>query len=366
MLMFTQVVSAQVARRTENSVPRGTRAESATPAVPAMSVRAQAFYENTNMTPVESQWSRTIYRELDLTKGPNASLFFPEDPIDGQTNLFRLILNLISENHINAYEYLDDREIFTEKFELNTKDMLDKFYIVYEEKPGKGARSASQYVIDENDVPAGEVMSYYIKEKWEFDQRSAQLVSSVEAICPILHRTGDFGGDVTKYPMFWIKYENIRPYLSQHLIMSDGVNNTKRFTFEDFFVLRQYDGDIYKTMNLQNKSLMQLYPNEDSLQLARTRIEAELKGFEESLWIPTPSMIEAKATAKKKQTLVATSVTPDSIPVNIIVEEPVIERSTRRTNPRVVKTKEEKAAEKAEKSSSRAVAAPARSVRRTR
>ena len=209
-------------------------------------------------------------------------------------------------------------------------------------------------------------MSYSIKEKWEFDQRSSQLVSSVEAICPILHRTGDFGGDVTKYPMFWIKYENIRPYLSQHLIMSDGVNNTKRFTFEDFFVLRQYDGDIYKTMNLQNKSLMQLYPNEDSLQLARTRIEAELKGFEESLWIPTPSMIEAKATAKKKQTLVATSVTPDSIPVNIIVEEPVIERSTRRTNPRVVKTKEEKAAEKAEKSSSRAVAAPARSVRRTR
>ena len=73
LLMFTQVVSAQVARRTENSVPRGTRAESATPAVPAMSVRAQAFYENTNMTPVESQWSRTIYRELDLTKGPNAS-----------------------------------------------------------------------------------------------------------------------------------------------------------------------------------------------------------------------------------------------------------------------------------------------------
>ena len=276
-LIFSLPMISQVRKSTPDKKPQNQSTN--------LTVRAKSFIENSNDAQSNNQWSRIIYSELDLNNGPNASLYFPEEPLDGYTNLFRLVINLLSEGKIKAYEYLDGREIFSEKYELNVKDMLDKFYIVYEEQAAKGRGSAS-YTIDETDVPCNEVLSYFIKERWTFDQIGSKMSTKIDAICPLLHRSGDFGSETTKYPMFWIKYDDLKPYLLQHLIMSDGINNTMRHNFDDFFVMRKYKGDIYKTMNLQNKTLMQLYPDADSLKIAREKIENELKSFESSLWVP--------------------------------------------------------------------------------
>ena len=366
LLLLAPALSAQVQRRSTANTQGNARSESA---VSTMSVRARSFYEATGQSAIEeSQWSKVIYRELDLMKGANASLFFPEEPMEGQPNLFRLMVNLLADNQITAYEYLDGREIFNQKYELNVKDMFDKFHFVYEEKPGRAGKQNQQFILDENDVPSGEVLSYYIKERWYFDQRTSQFTHTIDAICPILHRTGDFGGEA-KYPMFWLKYDDIRPYLSQFLIMSEGINNTLRYTFEDFFVLRQYEGDIYKTMNLQNKSLMQIHQDPESLKMAQEQIESELKQFEESLWVPTPQQVAARKQAE------ASLAAGDStgIAVNVVYLETQSEKKEKsvrtQTNPREVKSKEEKEAEKAAKAAAKASsssAAPARSVRRTR
>lgn len=348
-LLLASVAPAQVKRVQENK----------TQTQPTdMSVRAKSFIESSAPEAADAQWSRVIYRELDLTNGPNASLYFPEEPMEGQTNLFRLIVNLMAEGKVSGYEYLDGREIFTEKYELNVKDMLDKFHILYEEKAARG-KTAAHYLIDESDVPCNEVQSYYIKEKWVFDQRGSMFFATIEAICPILHRSGDFGGEVTKYPMFWLPYEKIRPYLTQHQIMSEGLNNTPRYTFDDFFVMRQYQGKIYKTLNLRNRSLMQMYPNADSLKMAQEKIEKDLVDFRRSLWVPTPE--EAEAKAKK------VSADPEAA-VNAQEEETVVEkqpRTTVRSNPRSKSSKSEAAPARSVKRSSEGNA-PVRSVRRTR
>lgn len=354
-LLLASVASAQVRRVQENKKPSQST---------DMSVRAKSFIESSSVDASHAQWSRVIYRELNLTKGPNASLYFPEEPMIGQTNLFRLMINLMAEGKIPAYEYLDGREIFTERYILNMKDMLDKFHILYEEKAAKG-KSVAQYLIDENDVPCNEVQSYYIKERWVFDQRGSMFFSQIEAICPILHRTGDFGGDVTKYPMFWIPYEKIRPYLTQHQIMSEGMNNTLRYTFDDFFVLRQYEGSIYKTMNLRNQSLMQLYPNADSLKVAQDKIEKELADFQDALWVAAP---EETPVAKGSKSEAKNDV------IEVEMEETVVEKGTDkeiqrtrtsvRSNPRAKSTETKK--EKSTTRRSSADSAPIRSVRRTR
>ncbi|MEG1587246.1 MAG: gliding motility protein GldN [Bacteroidales bacterium] len=325
-----------------------------------MSVRAKSFIESSKQEASNAQWSRVIYRELDLKKGSNASLYFPEEPMEGQTNLFRLVINLMAEGKLQGYEYLDGREIFTEKYELNVKDLFDKFHILYEEKAGRG-KTAAQYLVDESDIPCNEVLSYYIKEKWVFDQRGSMFFSTIEAICPILHRPGDFGGEVTRYPMFWLPYEKVRPYLTQHQVMSEGLNNTPRYTFDDFFVMRQYDGTIYKTLNLRNQSLMQMYPNPDSLKIAQDKIERDLEAFRESLWVPTPEELAAKAA---KETDVKDPKEAKAVAVSgeeTVVEKPV--RSSVRSNPRA-KSKSESSSTR---SSSRSEnSAPVRSVRRTR
>ncbi len=318
-----------------------------------LSIRAREFLEATQPDKGKDSWTRVVYRELDFAKGGNASLFYPEDPIPGETNLFRIIMSELLDGNIKAYEYLDGREIFTEEYESNIKDILDRYYIPYQEKRSPLGRMS--FEVDPSDIPNNEVLSYYVIEKWVFDKTSSTFYSMIEAICPILYRSGDFGGENVKYPMFWIEYSSLRPALTQHLIMSDGLNNAMRYNFDDFFVLRQYDGEIYKVRNLRNLSLMQQYPNPDSLNVARERIEKELKSFDQSLWVakwanPEVASEDAKKVSAKAET-------------TEVKEE---KASTRRevANPREQTTQRTESSSRSESRNSER--APVRSVRRTR
>ncbi len=255
------------------------------PIVDGNSQRQQSFAEYQRKEDGFMPWQHVVYRELDMENPVNASLYYPEEPMDGLTNLFRVILDGICTGRLKGYEYLDGREIFDEKYVVNPRDILDKFQILYQEKPAVGQNSKPTFVVEEMDVPCNEVLSYFIKERWEFNQKTSKYGPRILAICPVLHRSGDFGGDLVKYPMFWLNYEDLRPLLRDHLIMSDGMNNTPRFTMEEFFTLEQYKGDIYKVQNTRGLSLMQQYPDPDTLKMMRAKIEAELRGFGDSIWV---------------------------------------------------------------------------------
>ncbi|MEG1573751.1 MAG: gliding motility protein GldN [Bacteroidales bacterium] len=250
----------------------------------SLSVRAQSLYDKEETSPADMPWMRVIYRSLDLKKAKNLPLYFPEESTEDQENLFRLIIRLLAENKIAAYEYLDGREIFTDQYKMKVKEMLDKFHVLYKENDGTGSKE-SKFIIDPSDVPANEVLTYYLREKWMFDQRNSEVTCEIEAICPILSREGDFGGEAVKYPMFWIKYTDLRPYIAQQYILTSNENNVKNYTLDDYFKMRMYDGEIYKTMNLRNMSLMQLYPETAAQDSARTAIENQLKSFKNNLWV---------------------------------------------------------------------------------
>ena len=264
----------------------------------SLSVRAQNLYEKEALSPADIPWNRIIYRSLDLKKEKNLPLYYPEESTEEQENLFRLIMKLLAEGQIVVYEYLDGREIFNEKYQANVKETLDRFHIIYEESTSQTGRKV-KYTIDPSDVPANEVLSYYIKEKWVFDQRNSGVKCEIEAICPILHRTDDFGGEAIKYPMFWVKYSDIRPYMAQQYILTSSENNVRNYTFDDFFKLRMFEGEIYKTMNLRNMSLMQLSPEQAAQDSARQEIEKQLKSFEKNLWVKNPEEIEQEKAAKE-------------------------------------------------------------------
>lgn len=269
------------------------------------SVRLQAFNEYQRKDQSAKPWQHVVYRELDLKLEKNASLYYPTEPQDGLTNLFRVILEGLCTGKLKGYEYLDGREIFEQKYEIKVGEILDKFQILYQERPAVGQNGRPTYIVDEMDVPSNEVLSYFVKERWEFNQKTSSYGPTILALCPVLHRAGDFGGDDVHYPMFWINYEDLRPLLRTQLIMSDGMNNAPRFTMEEFFTLQQYQGDIYKVQNVRGLSLAQQYPNPDTLKIARAKIEAQLRGFGDSIWVhePTAEEIETanaeKAAARK-------------------------------------------------------------------
>jgi len=331
---------------------------------PQVTERMQSFYSDTDnsLSEADRQWMRVIYRSLDLDKDKNAALYFPEEPIEGQENLFRIIMRLLADNTIPAYEYLDGREIFTDQYRIKTRDVLDKFYIPYTEAKGSSEKNP-RFTIDPSDVPTNEVLSYYLVERWEYDTRHNRLRPVVEAICPVLHRSGDFGGDALKYPMFWVKFSDLRPYLAAQSIFVDDDNNLPTCTYDDFFTLTMYDGDIYKTRNLKNKSMVQQYPDSVDLKRAQDSIQSRLDNFEKKLWVPSREEVIAAREAAE-----AAEAAADSTNVDKATEKTSNTRATRRSAKRSAKAdkpKEKKVKEhkpKEIKSSSSAT----RSVRRRR
>lgn len=278
---FAQVESGSgVRRRSESERNKKGNAQEQ----PGVTDRMAGFYETKSAHEADLEYMRQIYRLIDLEKPANTPLYFPEDVIDGQENLFRLMFRLVTEGKLPAYEYLDGREVFTDKYKINVGEMLDRFDIYY--TTGNAGGKNPQYVIDESDVPTSQVNSYYIIEKWEFDRRSNQMKTRVEAICPVLTRSGDFGGEA-RYPMFWIKMDALRPYLSQQYIFLDNDNNLARYSLDDYFNLGMYDGEIYKTQNLKNLSMVQMYPDEDDLKRAQDSIDNRLRSYGKEVWVPT-------------------------------------------------------------------------------
>lgn len=279
--------------------------------------RMQSFYETKAPHDADLSYMRQIYRQLDLTKAKNAPLYYPEDVIDGQENMFRIILKQVVYGRVPAYEYLDGREVFTDKYKINVGDMLDRFGIYYQK--GKGSTEKHpKFVIEEADVPTGQVMTYYIMEKWEFDKRSNRMRTRVEAICPVLNRTGDFGGEA-KYPMFWVKYDALRPWLSQQYVFLNDDNNLPQYSLDDYFNMGMYEGEIYKTRNLRNLSMMQMYPDADDLKRAQDSIDNRLKNFGRDLWVPTRE--EYLAQKEKEEEAAAMIAAGDSIPGKTVVGE---------------------------------------------
>lgn len=268
-----------------------------------MTVRQQAFAEYQRQEPQYVPWQHVVYRELDMNVGDNASLYYPVEPMDGMTNLFRVILEALCTGQLKAYEYLDGREMFTEKYQINVETMLQRFEIPYQTQAAGAGKTI--YRVEEVDVPSNEVMSYYLKERWQYDLTGSRYQAQVLALCPVLHRMGEFGGDAVPYPMCWINFEDLRPLLRGHMVMLDGMNNAPRLTMEEYFTLNKYKGDLYKVQNTRGLNLMQQYPDSASLAEARARIESELRGFKDSLWVREPtaaeldSIAEAQRAAKK-------------------------------------------------------------------
>ena len=84
----------------------------------------------------------------------------------------------------------------------------------------------------------------------------------------------------------------------QHIFINDD-NNLPTCTLDDYFALNLYEGDIYKTRNLRNKSMMQLYPDPDDLQRAQDSIQKRLDTFEDKLWVPSREEVIAAREARE-------------------------------------------------------------------
>lgn len=271
-LFCADIASAQPAARRREQAQQQQQKDQ------GLSVRAQISFPTQKAMDEDVTWRRDIYREIDLTEDANAGLYYPVEPVGSQMNLFTYIFKLVMKRSITAYEYrLDGNEVFDDAAKVNLKSLLDNYHIFYE-------RTDRGIHIDDSDIPSKEVTAYYLKECTYFDQRSATFHTKVLALCPILKREDDFGDAATSYPLFWIKYDELAPFLTKQTVMTSNLNNAATMSMDDFFTKNQYKGKIYKTNNMLGKTLAQYCPTDTAMAREQKRIEGELAAFEKNIW----------------------------------------------------------------------------------
>ena len=201
------------------------------------------------------------------------------EPQGKRMNLFTYVFKLALNDYIPVYEYnLDGNEVLEASAKVDMKSILDNYNIYYTEENGK-------VKVDNSDIPSAEVKMYYLKECAYYDQANTTFHIKPIAFCPVMMREDDFGGEATKYPLFWVKYSDVEPYLSRQSIKISDINDAAMMNLDDFFTMNKYKGKIYKTANRLGKSIAQI-AGEDSTKYSaeQKRIEAELEAFRQNIF----------------------------------------------------------------------------------
>ena len=259
-----------------------------------MTIRAREMFPTSIDMPENVVWRRDIYREIDLTKESNSTLYYPVEPVGKQMNLFTYIFKLALFGYIPVYEYrLDGNEDYSDSAKVKIKTVLDNYHIYYEEKDGK-------LRVDNSDIPSAEVKMFYLKESAYYDQANSSFRRKVLSLCPVMMREDDFGGEASKYPvmmreddfggeaskypLFWVKYTDLEPYLSRQTMSASSLNNAATISADDYFTLNKYEGKIYKTNNLLGRTLAQYCPTDSAMAKEQKRIEDELLKFSKNIY----------------------------------------------------------------------------------
>lgn len=272
-----------------------------------MTLRAREMFPTSLDMPEDVVWRRDIYREIDLNIDANAAMYYPVEPVGKQMNLFTYMFKLALFGYIPVYEYrLDGNEDYSEAAKVSMKTILDNYHIYYEEKDGK-------LRVENSDIPSAEVKLYYLKESAYYDQSNSTFRRKVLSLCPVMMREDDFGGEPSKYPLFWVKYSDLEPFLNRQTMAASSVNNAAILSADDYFTLHKYEGKIYKTNNLLGRTLAQYCPTDTAMAKEQKRIEEELLKFSKNIYgdqarkdsldsIAKIDTKQAKKTARKAKT----------------------------------------------------------------
>lgn len=123
-----------------------------------MTIRQQNFPVALPVEDENIDWQRDIYREIHLTDDENAGLYCPIEPSKNQKGLFTTLFRLAVNRTIPIYRYnIDGNEVFNEENTIDIKDILRNHQIFFQEKN-------DSIIVDNSDIPAQQVMIYYVKE----------------------------------------------------------------------------------------------------------------------------------------------------------------------------------------------------------
>ena len=199
-------------------------------------------------------WNKTIYRVIDLREIPNLVAYYPILPGDGRYNLARTFFEGLRDGAFVAYGTENPNSEFrdTITYDMVKQKMGYNDQVIDQEDPETG-------VVTRETIPGefkyDEVMQYWVKEVWYIDIRRGKLEVRIRGIAPIQFYTKEEDQSVQlKRRVCWFYYPEVRNWLANHEIYNPS-NDSKRMTYDDWFLNRKFQSYIVKESNMYNRRI---------------------------------------------------------------------------------------------------------------
>ncbi len=256
------------------------------------------------------EWSRIVYRVIDMREKQNNQLYYPITPNEKYKSLFRLILEATVNGGLKAYEKKDFDIQPRYDLPLTNDRLIETFQIADYDSINNSVRKTA--LIEKDPMTNMPVISSYaypdfaskqtkflIQEIVFFNKHYSRMYTKIIGIAPIyiynetnvtnmfmlgLNKTGEgiwnfFQSSV----LCWYLFDELRPFLAKQYIIPNG-NETQRLTYDEFFAQKLFYSYLLGDGNMLDKMLLQTYNDPESIRREQKRIETELLNVEQDLW----------------------------------------------------------------------------------
>ena len=256
------------------------------------------------------EWSRIVYRVIDMREKQNNQLYFPITPNEKYKSLFRLILEATVNGGLKAYEKKDFDIQPRYDLQLTNDRLVETFQIADYDSINNSVRKTA--LIEKDPLTNMPVISSYaypdfaskqtkflVQEIVFFNKHYSRMYTKIIGIAPIyiynetnvtnmfmlgLNKSGEgiwnfFQSSV----LCWYLFDELRPFLAKQYIIPNG-NETQRLTYDEFFAQKLFYSYLLGDGNMLDKMLLQTYNDPESIRREQKRIETELLNVEQDLW----------------------------------------------------------------------------------
>ncbi len=228
-------------------------------------------------------WSKRIWRQIDLKQKMNHPLYYPEQPSQGKKSLFDVIKDgIMKENNLTAYYVgdLGDDDMFTKELTPNELlGILNDSVTSYTEDPDTGEMLEVSTV---EEVTSDKITRYEIKEDWFFDKQRSVMDVRIVGICPLLADYDEFGEFKGYKKLFWVYFPEAR-YVFANADVHNRFSDSERRTYEDIFWKRQFASYIVKESNPYDRRINEYKIGMDAL-LEAEKIKENIFNYEQDMW----------------------------------------------------------------------------------
>ena len=298
--------------------------------------RVNSFYDEMGMMRLETQelaesadtlvtvfhrsddvvWSRVVYRIIDMRFKQNYQLYAPVDDDPEYSSLFRVMLKAIADG-MPVYRTIGQDKIVPD-FHNGLMPLEDIPNRLDTDKGTPDADGNTVYLDPVKNIAVSEYMllnydsvtnkmtfngmwfkeavrnqlKYIIQEVVFFDKHYSRMYSKILAIAPLWANAAEGMSEDTpimealyQQLLFWVPFDAFRPYMAkQYIIPKGNDNDSKRVTFDDFFMQKEYSSYLVGANNVYNRMIPEIGSTYEEMQREQKRIEAELLNVEQDLW----------------------------------------------------------------------------------